>query len=104
MRFLKGAFNGLPGIDGWIRSANVRAEFKQYIPDGDSIWEFSVQATAKTKIKADAAKRMAGQTSTKSPKKGNNAKVSSAKNVQAPANELPPDFLDTDLSNRRHSW
>lgn len=61
MRFLKGAFNGLPGVDGWIRNAQVRDGFKQYIPEGDSIWEFSVQATAKTKIRSDAAKRMAGR-------------------------------------------
>ncbi len=60
MRFLKGAYNGLPGFDGSIRGANVLDEFKQFIPDGDSIWEFSVQTTAKTKIRSDAAKRMVG--------------------------------------------
>lgn len=66
-RFLKGAFNGLPGIDGWIRGAQVRDEFKQYIPDGDSFWEFSVQTAAKTKIRKDAAKRIAGQGVTAGP-------------------------------------
>ena len=58
MRFLKGAFNNLPGIDGRVRGAKVREEFRQFIPEGDSIWEFSVKATSKSKVKGDAKKRI----------------------------------------------
>lgn len=84
MRFLKGVFNGLPGFDGWIRGAQVRDEFKQYIPEGDSIWEFSVQATAETKIRSDAKKRQATSRAPSNTTKAKSPKVKASNRAKMP--------------------
>ncbi|MGD9885725.1 MAG: hypothetical protein AB7U95_37060 [Reyranella sp.] len=57
-RFLHGAASNLPGVDGYIRGAQVRAGLDQFIPPGDSVWEFSVATSSKSKIVGDAKKRV----------------------------------------------
>lgn len=55
-RFLHGAATNLPGVDGKVLGAIVRTGLDQFVPQGDSVWEFSVSSPPDSKIVKDAQK------------------------------------------------